>query len=154
MKIEQKIKELNRKIEKKSNTLLHNITTQIDHKYKDLCASTDHAIRREKQDLKKKSSRLLKKMEEKVNEQNERIARMKRKIQNINEVFRRFESDSVIEKIGEIKMEIERLIQLQNERYDQIRSDQRKIYKTEFEKLQGMGEGLVEQSSEKLKGLL
>lgn len=154
MKIEQKIKELNRRIEKKSHALIHNIKTQIDHKYKDLCTSTEHAIKREKLDLKKKSNRLLKEMEERVSEQNGRIAKMKKKIQNINEIFRRFEGDSVIEKIGEIKMEIERIIQLQNERYDQIRSDQRKIYKTEFEKIQGIGEGLVEQTSEKLKALL
>jgi hypothetical protein len=154
MRTEQKIQELDKKIEKKSAILLQNIKSQIDQKYKTLCATTDHMLKKERSELKKKYSKLLKRMAEKMNEQNEMVEKMKRKIEKINEMFRKFEKDALGIKIKEIKGDIEKIIATQNEKYDKVREEQKKIYKNEFGKLQTRGEGLVERNGEKIKSLM
>lgn len=154
MRTADKIKELERKIEKRSSALLHNIKSQIEKKYKDLCASTDQCLKQEKQCLKKRSDRLVKKMEAKAGEQSEKIAKMKRRIEGINEMLKKLEHKSISERIKKIKADVGKMVEQQNERYEKIRSDQKKVYRAEFERLKGRGEEIVGSCADKVKGML
>jgi len=154
MKTDEKIKELTRRIEKKSTALLHNIRSQIDRKYKDLCESSDRSMKREKQGLRRKAEKLLRRMEEKVQEQSGSIARMRRRVSRIDAMLKKAESSVASSKVDGMKAEVERMVKEQSKRYDKLRTDQKRIYRSELERLKGTGEVLVGQNSEKLKGLI
>lgn len=154
MRSNERIKELNRKIEKNSHVLLQSIRSRIEKKCKELCSSADHSLRREKEALKKKCEKLIKRMDEKREAQNVLLEKMRKKVDHIDATLKRFENSSSFVKLNNLKENVERMMKQQAEKYERMRSDQRKIYKNEFEKLRNVGETIVNQNNDKMKAII
>ncbi|KAM0679773.1 hypothetical protein GINT2_001944 [Glugoides intestinalis] len=149
-----RIKDLNKKIDKRSKTLLQTIKKQIDQRHSSLCTSVDRCIKKEKETLKGKSEKLLKHIDGHFEHYEKKVSKLKRKLEKISRLIGELESNSIANKTTELRQDVVKTLKQQNERYSELRNEQKKLYKVDFERIHREGESVIENGAEQLKKLL
>lgn len=154
MKTDVKIKELEEKIQRRTKALASTLQSQIAHKNEEISKTLEKSIKKEKSEIKRTTSKFLEKVEIMVKEQTDKITKLKAKIEKVTSKLEELEKRASFKSIEEIKMQVNEELRNQLEKYDRLKSEQKRIYKHEFESLNAECADATQIGLIKLKKLL
>jgi hypothetical protein len=95
----------------------------------------EKSIKKEKLEARRTSIKFLERIEDRVKEQTEKIAKLRSRIEKVTNKLHDLEKKASAENLDQIKLEVEKDLKEKLERIDKLKDNQRRIYKHEFDSL-------------------